>query len=274
MQAEQRGGSAGLTRWWSKPASRARCRSSWLAVAGQRDQQRVAASAGSLAQAPRDLVAVHARQADVEHARPRARSTGAPPSACCAVADGLAPRGPASSRNSAMLSAASWLSSTTSMRQPPRPRRRLGAGGAAAASSADHAEARQRGRGTPSPGPARARAPRRGRRAARPGAAPASGRRPGRPGCGRASACPARTARRRAAAARRRCRCRCRARAITRLRRRRHCERQLDRAAFLGVLGGVVEQVGDHLRQAREVAAQPHRRVGQRSRQRGGGARR
>ena len=225
-----------------------------LAVAGQRDQQRRARLA-HLAQAP---------------ARPRSRpctgrpmssrttsgaNTGADASASLPSPTALT-SWPASSSSTAVASAASWLSSTTRMRQPGRGRRP----GRVAPTAPD--------RRRPRPG-----------RAARPGT-----REPCPDPALVASTVPvvqldqalherqadaeaALAAVERAlalleqledvaAAARRRCRCRCRARVITACRLGVDRQRELDRAALLGVLGGVVEQVGDDLRQAREVAAQ------------------
>ncbi len=41
-----------------------------------------------------------------------------------------------------------------------------------------------------------------------------------------------------------------------------HAQRELDLAAFLRVLGRVIEQIGNHLRESREVSLQPDRLAG------------
>ena len=99
------------------------------------------------------------------------------------------------------------------------------------------------------------------RRAARPGCARASGRCRGPP-CDRSSACAPcdEQVEDVAAGPRARCRCRCRGR-DARPRRPRARARHGDRAARRRVLGGVGQQVGEHLRQARRVAVDAQARA-------------
>ena len=106
--------SAGLTRCWSKPAASDRSRSfSWPQPVSATSKVRCASR--KLADAPRDLVAVHLRHADVEeHDVGTVRLDSMPSAACPSWA--TATCAPRISSSAPRLSAASWLSSTTRMR--------------------------------------------------------------------------------------------------------------------------------------------------------------
>ena len=245
--------SAGLIRWWSKPASRARARSSCLAPAGQRDQ-RGPRRCGCARRRARDLVAVHAGHADVQQHHVGRERRAQPPArrrrrATCA------PAWPCSSQQHApALSAASALSSTTSTRDGRARPASVAACRGSAPRRRGAARQRQahRERRCPGRGPSLSRAQRAAMHA-RPGCATSARPMPRPPWRGRASRRPARTARRRAPASRGAMPMplsRTRTHGLVALRPRT----QRDAAAAGRVLGGVVQQVGQHLREARRVA--------------------
>ena len=203
--------SAGLTRWWSKPASRARARGPrpGPSRSARPAQSRRGRAARAHARAPPRSRPCRACRCRAARRRGRKRVERRQRGRAVVRDAHLVRR--ASAAAAPRLSAASRLSSTTRMRAPaasasPAPRGR-------GASARRRPRARAAGaRRTRCPCRARRCAPRPCRRAARPGCAPASGRCPGRPARARARGRPARTARRRAAASPARCRCRCRAR--------------------------------------------------------------
>ena len=190
--------------------------------------------------------------------RERRRAAPAPPGRRARRATSW-PRARATSASS---SAASSLSSTTRTRS-----RRAGAAPRSSPCAAAGARgARRRAAGerqahrelAAAARPVAVRA-RRCRRAARPGCARAPGRGRGRPAA-RSSALPPCTNRSKMrGSSSGRCRCRCRGRDHA-LRRPRASRRTAIAPAGSGVLGGVGEQVGDHLREARRVGVEHQRR--------------
>ena len=183
------------------------------------------------AQAARDLVAVVSRQPDVEQhrVRPEARAAApARPSPSLAVRDVVA----VSSRGSARLSAASPLSSTTSMRQAALPARRAAVRLRRGSRRGRQRQAQREVAALPRAGACALDA---AAMQLRPGPAPASGRCPGRPGrrSGRRRA--ARTGRNRGSMAAR-CRRRCRARMRRRLELARAARCAARRGVYLAAL--------------------------------------
>ena len=182
--------STGLTRCSSKPASRDARLVARLAVAGERDQAD-RARRRQLAQPARQLVAVHDAAGRCRAARRRAGTSRASSSAAgpsCATATSW----PSSARATSAQHLGGVLvvvdDEDARRRGPRRRRRRLGGtavGGVAARSPIGAAAAARR---TRCRGPARRCAPRRCRRAARPGCARSRGRGRGRPASGRAPA--------------------------------------------------------------------------------------
>ena len=141
--------SMGLTRWWSKPASRERRRSSSRPYPVSATSAARCVAGG--AQPRRDRVAVHPRQPDVEQHQVRRRG-GRPRPGRRGRRAPAPPRGRRSLKSCPSVFAASTLSSTTSTRSgAPAPACGAGAGRAAA-------DARSEAPAAASP-PARSRAP-------------------------------------------------------------------------------------------------------------------
>ena len=219
-----------------------------LAPAGDGDQQHAVAF-GRGAQRLRDVVAAAARacrrRGTPRRARmPRSRARTPP------ARTGSGTSSPSSSSIIASVSAASRLSSTTSARWRVAvggTRRGRGRGPGPAGSAQVAARGRRTTNSLPWPMPVAVHARLR-RHASRPGAAPASARCRARRWRVRSPCRPARTVRRCRAPVRRSGRCPGRARATSTMSSSRFGD-QLDRAAGIGILGGVVEQVREHLRQ-------------------------
>ena len=235
--------STGLTRWWSKPASLERRGRSVLAVAGQGHQERL----------PSGRRAAEPRRPPRSRPCPGGRCRAAPARAIARPPPPAPPgrRGrrvtswPASTQSSRpSVRAASTLSSTT------RTRSRL-ARGARRSRAATFRRRRGRrrraaaARRTRCRGPGPRCAPRPCRRASRPASAPGSGRCPARPARGRATGSPARTGRRRCPSS-----SAAHADPVVAHRDDRLAALTTRRVSAMwppgvGVLGGVVEQVGE-----------------------------